>query len=80
MPMKKRISCKWICRLIGNTKSSFWINEQTSSVGFLGLDETIDRADQLISQISVVMNYLTSDLKQVGEDTQNMQKQNKILA
>jgi len=33
----------------------------------VGLDETIDRADQLISQISVVMNYLTSDLKQVGE-------------
>lgn len=33
----------------------------------IGLDDTIDRADQLISQISVVMNYLTSDLKQVGE-------------
>jgi two-component system sensor histidine kinase DegS len=36
-----------------------------------GLDETIDRADQLISQISVVMNYLTSDLKQVGEVLEN---------
>ncbi|MEH7298798.1 MULTISPECIES: sensor histidine kinase [Neobacillus] len=33
----------------------------------IGLIDTIDRADQLISQISVVMNYLTSDLKQVGE-------------
>lgn len=33
----------------------------------IGLAETIDRADQLISQISVVMNYLQSDLKQVGE-------------
>lgn len=33
----------------------------------IGLNDTIDRADQLISQISVVMNYLTSDLKQVGE-------------
>lgn len=33
----------------------------------LGLDETINRAEQLISQITVVMNYLTSDLKQVGE-------------
>ncbi|MEH7332824.1 sensor histidine kinase [Neobacillus drentensis] len=32
-----------------------------------GLVDTIDRADQLISQISVVMNYLQSDLKQVGE-------------
>ncbi|MGG3563712.1 sensor histidine kinase [Neobacillus rhizosphaerae] len=33
----------------------------------IGLNDTIDRAEQLISQISVVMNYLTSDLKQVGE-------------
>ncbi|MDQ0199060.1 sensor histidine kinase [Neobacillus ginsengisoli] len=32
----------------------------------LGLDETIDRAEHLISQISVVMNYLMSDLKQMG--------------
>lgn len=31
------------------------------------LNETLDRADQLISQISVVMNYLQSDLKQFGE-------------
>jgi two-component system, NarL family, sensor histidine kinase DegS len=33
----------------------------------LGLDKTIDRADQLISQISVVMNYLASDVKKMGE-------------
>ena len=33
----------------------------------LGLDETIDRANQLISQISVVMNYLTRDVKKMGE-------------
>lgn len=33
----------------------------------LGINETIDRADHLISQISVVMNYLTSDIKQMGE-------------
>jgi two-component system, NarL family, sensor histidine kinase DegS len=32
-----------------------------------GLQQTIDRADHLVSQISVVLNYLTSDLKQVGE-------------
>lgn len=32
-----------------------------------GLTETIERAEHLVSQISVVMNYLTSDLKQVGE-------------
>jgi|SRR5579875_901358 len=31
------------------------------------LVETIERADQLISQISVVMNYLQSDLKEFGE-------------
>ncbi|NRD76683.1 sensor histidine kinase [Bacillus sp. BRMEA1] len=31
------------------------------------LFETIERADQLISQISVVMNYLQSDLKQFGK-------------
>lgn len=33
----------------------------------IGLRETIERAEHLISQITVVMNYLTSDLKQVGE-------------
>ncbi|EKN71360.1 two-component sensor histidine kinase [Neobacillus bataviensis LMG 21833] len=37
----------------------------------VGLNDTIDRADQLISQISVVMNYLTSDLEQVGKALQN---------
>ncbi|MBU8881165.1 sensor histidine kinase [Bacillus sp. FJAT-29790] len=33
----------------------------------VGLNETIERAEHLISQISVVMNYLMSDLKQMGE-------------
>lgn len=33
----------------------------------LTLEETIKRADHLVGQISVVLNYLTSDLKQVGE-------------
>lgn len=32
----------------------------------LGISETIERADNLISQITVVMNYLTTDLKQVS--------------
>jgi two-component system, NarL family, sensor histidine kinase DegS len=32
-----------------------------------GLIETIDRAENLLSQITVVMNYLMSDLKQMGE-------------
>ncbi len=31
-----------------------------------GLEQTIDRAEHLVSQISVVLNYLTSDLKQVA--------------
>jgi len=33
----------------------------------VGLHETIERAEHLISQITVVMNYLMSDLRQVGE-------------
>ncbi|MBB6447271.1 sensor histidine kinase [Bacillus benzoevorans] len=33
----------------------------------VGLHETIDRADNLVSQISVVMNYLQSDLQKIGE-------------
>lgn len=32
----------------------------------LVIDETIDRAEQLITQVSVVMTYLTSDLKEMG--------------
>ncbi|WP_394141230.1 sensor histidine kinase [Cytobacillus oceanisediminis] len=33
----------------------------------LGLNETIERAETLVSQITVVMNYLMGDLKQMGE-------------
>ncbi|WP_042354025.1 sensor histidine kinase [Bacillus rubiinfantis] len=33
----------------------------------ISLNNTMERADQLISQISVVMNYLQSDLKHFGE-------------
>jgi two-component system, NarL family, sensor histidine kinase DegS len=33
----------------------------------LGICETIERAEHLVSQISVVMNYLTRDLKQMNE-------------
>jgi two-component system, NarL family, sensor histidine kinase DegS len=33
----------------------------------IGISETIERAEHLVSQISVVMNYLMSDLKQMGE-------------
>jgi two-component system, NarL family, sensor histidine kinase DegS len=33
----------------------------------VGLNETIERADYLISQISVVMNYMMSDIRQMGE-------------
>lgn len=36
-----------------------------------GLQATIERADDLVSQISVVMNYLDSDLKYVGELLEN---------
>ncbi|TKC17017.1 sensor histidine kinase [Robertmurraya kyonggiensis] len=33
----------------------------------VGLTETIDKAERLVLQITVVMNYLTSDLKQMSE-------------
>ncbi|RSD25211.1 sensor histidine kinase [Mesobacillus subterraneus] len=33
----------------------------------VGLNETIERADHLISQITVVMNYMMSDIRQMGE-------------
>lgn len=33
----------------------------------VGIQETIERADRLVTQISVVLNYLTSDLKNVSE-------------
>lgn len=36
-----------------------------------GLLEMIERADQLVTQVNIVMNYLTSDLKNVGEALEN---------
>ena len=33
----------------------------------IGLNETIERAEHLVSQISVVMNYMMSDIRQMGE-------------
>lgn len=33
----------------------------------IGLKEAIDRAEKLVSQISIVENYLSSDLAQIGE-------------
>ncbi|AST93352.1 histidine kinase [Sutcliffiella cohnii] len=33
----------------------------------IGIEETISKAEQLVSQISVVLNYMTNDLQQVGE-------------
>ena len=33
----------------------------------IGLKHTIDRAEKLVSQISIVENYLSSDLAQIGE-------------
>lgn len=36
-----------------------------------GLLEMIERADQLVNQVNIVMNYLTSDLKEVGEALEN---------
>jgi two-component system, NarL family, sensor histidine kinase DegS len=39
----------------------------------LGIQETIERADLLISQVSVVMSYLTSDLKEMGQALEDAQ-------
>lgn len=36
-----------------------------------GLYETIERADQLVTQVNVVLNYLSSDLQGVGEALEN---------
>ena len=36
-----------------------------------GLMDMIDRADQLVNQVNIVLNYLTSDLKEVGEALEN---------
>ncbi|CAM3952953.1 sensor histidine kinase [Mesobacillus thioparans] len=33
----------------------------------VGLNETIERAEHLVSQISVVMNYMMSDIRQMGQ-------------
>ncbi|WP_313892612.1 sensor histidine kinase [Psychrobacillus sp.] len=33
--------------------------------------EMIERADHLVNQVNIVLNYLTSDLKQVGEELEN---------
>lgn len=37
----------------------------------LGVQETIERAEHLVGQISVVLNYLNSDLRQMGEMLEN---------
>ena len=41
----------------------------------IGLKATIDRAEKLVSQISIVENYLTSDLAQIGEILQDAKRQ-----
>ena len=39
-----------------------------------GVQETVDRAEYLVSQISIVLNFLTSDLAQVGELLQDAKR------
>lgn len=41
--------------------------------------ETIERADQLVSQISIIMNYLTFDLKHVGEALEDAQQKQEFV-
>ncbi|MFD1780004.1 sensor histidine kinase [Fredinandcohnia salidurans] len=40
----------------------------------VGLNDTIERADHLVGQISVVLNYLNSDFKMVGEILEDAQQ------
>jgi two-component system, NarL family, sensor histidine kinase DegS len=39
----------------------------------LGIQETIDRAEELIPQVSVVMSYLASDLREMGKALEDAQ-------
>ncbi|HLO11953.1 MAG TPA: sensor histidine kinase [Pseudoneobacillus sp.] len=39
----------------------------------LGVEETIDRADELVTQVSAVMTYLTSDLREMGQALEDAQ-------
>jgi two-component system, NarL family, sensor histidine kinase DegS len=39
----------------------------------LGIQETIDRAEELIPQVSVVMSYLASDLREIGKALEDAQ-------
>ncbi|MBP3040160.1 sensor histidine kinase [Bacillaceae bacterium Marseille-Q3522] len=55
--------------LIMNRQSEKQLRERRDDLErrLIGVHETIQRADHLVSQISVVMNYLLRDLQQVGE-------------
>ncbi|MEB4885581.1 sensor histidine kinase [Priestia megaterium] len=56
-------------KLLMNQQSEYQLRNRRDELErrLLTLEETIKRADHLVGQISVVLNYLTSDLKQVGE-------------
>ncbi|TYR80137.1 histidine kinase [Priestia megaterium] len=56
-------------RLLMNQQTEYQLRNRRDELErrLLTLEETIKRADHLVGQISVVLNYLTSDLKQVGE-------------
>ncbi|MDM8152489.1 sensor histidine kinase [Priestia megaterium] len=56
-------------KLLMNQQSEYQLRNRRDELErrLLTLEETIKRADHLVGQISVVLNYLTSDLKHVGE-------------
>ncbi|AKP80092.1 Signal transduction histidine-protein kinase/phosphatase DegS [Priestia megaterium Q3] len=56
-------------KLLMNQQNEYQLRNRRDELErrLLTLEETIKRADHLVGQISVVLNYLTSDLKQVGE-------------
>ena len=56
-------------KLLMNQQNEYQLRNRRDELErrLLTLEETIKRAGHLVGQISVVLNYLTSDLKQVGE-------------
>lgn len=50
------------------------IRRDTVERRLLKLQQTMERADQLISQINVIINYLTGDLQQVSEMVENAEQ------
>ena len=65
--MKSQMSYLFDYQSIGWKRSNCVRRRDELERRLTALLETIERADQLVNQVAVVSNYLTSDLKNVGE-------------